>query len=578
MNQKKNRMLGLTKSHPKIQFQQIPIVEGPLSRIEQLRHSLMDEVIQKTVENFSQSHLEMLLGEVLYLERLRMNRKQKHILNWLRFRKDQELLSCIHRQLFKSNTLGQDQVLLKRVIKHYTNEISGHFDPKIYHFATHVVPWGFSWLLNAASVRRFFPFGMTESLRSRLHILGEVPMVQKLAEKGTILLVPTHQSNIDSVLIGYVIYLMSLPPFSYGAGLNLFENPLLSFFMSRLGAYRIDRSKKNILYKNTLKNYSVCILKEGVHSIFFPGGGRSRSGAIETKVKLGLLGTGLEAQLEGMKRGNPKSKVYIIPMVMSYHFVLEASALIESHLAEVGKHRFILMDDDSWQPLKMIRFFWKLFSSQSGITVRIGKPLDIFGNFVDENGESRGPNGTIIDPTRWLMTGGELRKEPQRDQEYTRRLGGRLTEQFHKGNTVLTSHVVAFVFFETLRKKYPEFDLFRFLRLSLVQRTMVYADFLIAVEYYHRLLVQRAQRGDFILSTELQVLPLKEWVRDGIQQLGLFHHVAVLKVYKGMIKTEDMNLLYYYRNRLSGYGLSVLVENSRRTDLVALYDEQGFLA
>ena len=52
--------------------------------------------------------------------------------------------------------------------------------------------------------------------------------------------------------------------------------------------------------------------------------------------------------------------------------------------------------------------------------------MDIFGNFVDEEGRSIGPNGTTIDPARWLTTRGELRTEPQRDQEYVRELGGRL--------------------------------------------------------------------------------------------------------------------------------------------------------
>src|SRR6202022_4555136 len=123
--------------------------------------------------------------------------------------------------------------------------------------------------------------------------------------------------------------LMSLPPFAYGAGLNLFSNPVLSFFMSRLGSYTVDRQKTNSIYKQTLKNYSTRILREGIHSIFFPGGGRSRSGAIESKVKLGLLGTGLEAQIENLKSGKPNPKIFVVPMDMSYHFVLEAGSLIE---------------------------------------------------------------------------------------------------------------------------------------------------------------------------------------------------------------------------------------------------------
>ena len=34
----------------------------------------------------------------------------------------------------------------------------------------------------------------------------------------------------------------------------------------------------------------------------------------------------------------------------------------------------------------------------------------------------------------------------------------------------------------------------------------------------------------------------------------------VVKVSEGAVWTEDMNLLYYYRNRLTGYGLSLLAE------------------
>ncbi len=37
-------------------------------------------------------------------------------------------------------------------------------------------------------------------------------------------------------------------------------------------------------------------IQRGVNSLFFPGGTRSRDGAIETDLKMGLLGTVVEAQ------------------------------------------------------------------------------------------------------------------------------------------------------------------------------------------------------------------------------------------------------------------------------------------
>ena len=109
-------------------------------------------------------------------------------------------------------------------------------------------------------------------------------------------MVPTHFSNLDSVLIAWVIYELGLPPFIYGAGLNLFNIGIFAYFMNSVGAYKVDRRKKNAVYLETLKTYSTLSIQKGCHSLFFPGGTRSRSGKIENVLKMGLLGTAIEAQ------------------------------------------------------------------------------------------------------------------------------------------------------------------------------------------------------------------------------------------------------------------------------------------
>ncbi len=577
--EKAKQTAGVTVRQKRFRLRRVPSVAGPLTLFQSIRPRILQQVVDRTVENFAGVSLDVLLGEALYAERLRLRGMRWNLFTRSRVQRDQKLWKQVQSGLLQPAAEVDRKDLLKTVVDHYAQEVGGFFDPAVYEIATHAVPWGFSWMLNAASVRRFLPWGMTESLQSRIRILGEIQALQKLSERGTILLVPTHQSNLDSLLVGYVIYLMSLPPFAYGAGLNLFSNPVLSFFMSRLGAYTVDRNKQNSIYRQTLKNYSTRILKEGIHSIFFPGGGRSRSGAIESHLKLGLLGTGLEAQIEGMIEGRAKSKVFIVPMVVSYHYVLEAGSLIENYLGEAGKHRFIQGVDESWQLGKVVGFLWKLFAAQSSVTVRVGRALDIFGNFVDEDGRSIGSNGLFIEPDRWLTSLGELRKDSQRDHEYTRELGQRIADRFHKENTVLTSHLVAFSYFELLRARYPDFDLFRFLRLSLAQRTLPWGDFLEAADRDRARLIQLAQKGELHLSEEIESsLDVRVWVRDGIRQLGLYHDAKVIKVSERTIWTEDMNLLYYYRNRLSGYGLSRLVELSGRKNQFGQNDSQGFLA
>ncbi|MFO0006916.1 MAG: 1-acyl-sn-glycerol-3-phosphate acyltransferase, partial [bacterium] len=88
---------------------------------------------------------------------------------------------------------------------------------------------------------------------SRIRVQGEVELLARLGAKHTLVLAPTHLSNLDSPLLGYALYAAGLPPVIYGAGLNLFSNPAMAFFMRRLGAYTVDRRKKHELYKDVLK-------------------------------------------------------------------------------------------------------------------------------------------------------------------------------------------------------------------------------------------------------------------------------------------------------------------------------------
>jgi glycerol-3-phosphate O-acyltransferase len=552
-----------------------PAIGSPLTEFDVIRPRVLEDVVNRTMAEIPAAKAENELTAALYLERQRLHRERGNLFTKSRLKRDRALWGRVHSALLEPAAITDRVPLLREVVAHYADEIGGRFDPRVYRFATSVIPFGFNWLLNAASVKNILPWKMTEDVQRKLKVEGEIEHLKRLAQKGTILLVPTHQSNIDSILVGYVIYLMGLPPFAYGAGLNLFSNPLLSFFMSNLGAYTVDRQKTNSVYKRLLKNYSTRILRQGIHSIFFPGGGRARSGAIERRLKLGLLGTALEAEIENMREGRPNPKVFVVPMTTSYHFVLEASTLIDDHLADAGKHRFIITDDESSQFSKVLNFFWQVFKAQSGMTVRVGKPLDVFGNFVDLDGNSIGPNGTTIDPKCWLSSDGELKAVPQRDNEYTRMLGQKIVERYHAENTVLTSHLVAFTFFEALRERYPDWDLYRFLRMSLAQRTLPWDEFLKEAGEVHRRILECADRGMFYLTPELRTNDVGEWVKDGIRNLGLFHGNAVLKRDETTIYSEDMNLLYYYRNRLAGYGLSLLADPRRRVP--GAHDEKGFL-
>lgn len=178
-------------------------------------------------------------------------------------------------------------------------------------------------------------------LYERIRLQGDVDHVRNMFQHGTVVILPTHLSNLDSIMIGYALdAVVGLPAFSYGAGLNLYESELFAFYMTRLGAYKVDRRKKNPVYLDSLKFMSQVMLERGTNSLFFPGGTRSRSGAIEKELKYGLLNSLLSAQRSIYESGRDQ-KIIVVPMIIGYHCTLEAQALINSHLKSTGKKNML---------------------------------------------------------------------------------------------------------------------------------------------------------------------------------------------------------------------------------------------
>ena len=243
----------------------------------------------------------------------------------------------------------------------------------------------------------------------------------------------------------------SVPVPSFGAGLNLYNTGYTAYFMNRLGAYRIDRRKKNPVYLETLKVMSKQSLESGTSSLFFPGGTRSRSGAMENKFKLGMMGTAVEAQRSNYQKGK-EEKIFIVPVILGYHFVLEGKFLIESHLKNTGKEMYFKSSrDESYSFRKTMKFIWDTFSESSDINLSIGKPMDVLGNFVDEQGNSFDVQNKKVDLKEYFYTNGEVVKDRQRENEYTRRLGSKILDRYHKDNLVLSSQLVAYVAFNILK-------------------------------------------------------------------------------------------------------------------------------
>jgi glycerol-3-phosphate O-acyltransferase len=393
------------------------------------------------------------------------------------------------------------------------------------------------------------------TLNDKLKTKGPIELIRKLSQKGTVILVPTHFSNLDSIIMGWTVKTMGLPAFMYGAGLNLYNTRLFASLMGGLGAYKVDRRKKNEIYLETLKMYSRTAIDNGVHCLFFPGGTRSRYGGIEKKIKLGLLSTAVDVQRENcIKNPDSPRKIFILPAVINYHFVLEAPSLISQELEQSGKELYFVENDGVSNTYKLIKFFIKFFTVSSEMTVSYGHPMDIFGNLVNIEGISTDKNGNQIQLKDYFSFNEEIKIDPQRDNRYTQELSESILAQYYKINIVFTSHVLAFVAFEIIRKRY-NLGIYDLIKIPEEDILINYDFFKEKVEELKNVIVKMHLNGEVDISERFN-WKIDEFINHGIENLGLYNEKRPLIFNKfGNIITQDLSLLYYYRNRLEGYGL-----------------------
>lgn len=453
---------------------------------------------------------------------------------------------------------NKDQEILERIIARYANEIAGNFKPNSYRVTREVVKFWFARLLNGARVKKFGAFFRNQyTLRDKIQVVGKVKMLRKLAKQGTVVMVPTHFSNLDSILIGWIIHSLGLPAFIYGAGLNLFNIKIFAYFMNSLGAYKVDRRKKNLPYLETLKMYSNIAIQRGAHSLFFPGGTRSRSGMIEKQLKLGLLSTAIEAQRNLYMESQPGEevrKIFIVPVTLNYNFVLEAPDLIEDYLHVKGQDKYF-PEQDKYGSFQLITFLFKFFTKGSNISVSIGRGMDVLGNYVNEEGKSIDGQDRVIDTRDYFISNGHISDDKQREDQYTRMLSSRIVTEYHRINRVFASHLAAFVAFEMWQKKFPQLDLFNLLRLPEEDLEIDYVEFRDTFKRVRKKIYELKAEGKVNHATHLKG-KVDMVIKRGVENVGIFHlKRPLLRNKKGNIITKDLTVLYYYHNRLVGYDL-----------------------
>ena len=144
----------------------------------------------------------------------------------------------------------------------------------------------------------------------------------------TVVFVMNHRSNMDYVLVTYLVARASALSYAVGEWARVWP---LSRLIKSMGAYFIRRKSRGALYRKVLARYVEMATSGGVTQAIFPEGGLSLDGKLAAP-KMGLLAYVVEAYTRNGR------DVAFVPVAISYDRVLEDRILIAAD--EAGNRRF----------------------------------------------------------------------------------------------------------------------------------------------------------------------------------------------------------------------------------------------
>ncbi len=148
-----------------------------------------------------------------------------------------------------------------------------------------------------------------------------IARLRRAMKDGSVILLPSHKSHIDYIVLAFVLNQrhLSLPVIAAGDNLNFFP---LGPILRRAGAFYIRRSfKGDRLYGAVVDAYMRRLVIDGWSLEFFLEGGRSRTGKLLSP-KLGLLSLVVDAAL-GVRR-----PMHFAPVSIGYERVVEEKAYV----------------------------------------------------------------------------------------------------------------------------------------------------------------------------------------------------------------------------------------------------------
>jgi glycerol-3-phosphate O-acyltransferase len=177
-------------------------------------------------------------------------------------------------------------------------------------------------------------FAMSKAVQGILNVLYAglevdkegIERVRQAAQRGTLVLLPSHKSHIDYLLLSHVLHLHSLQLPLIAAGDNLSFFPA-GMILRRGGAFFIRRTfRGDRLYAAVVDAYLRRILRDGWPVEVFLEGTRSRTGKL-LPPKLGLLNMLVDSGLS-----IPDKDILFVPVSIGYERLVEEGSYVRELL------------------------------------------------------------------------------------------------------------------------------------------------------------------------------------------------------------------------------------------------------
>ena len=238
-------------------------------------------------------------------ERIRINRGPEKLTRTEikeRVLQDREVREAVHEMLVEENL--SDQKVRKKA-ESYVDEIAADQQMELLNFWIHVLRWIFNRVFSAVDFKE-----------------SQYAELKKANAEGSLVLVSSHKSHFDYLIIGYYAFVNHMAIPHIAAGRNLYFFPL-GPMMRKTGAFFLRRTFKGLrLYPQVFAAYVRVLVKERYNINFYIEGGRSRTGKL-LPPKTGLLAFLLQTVEEGAV-----PDLLFVPTFVGYDRIPEESSYL----------------------------------------------------------------------------------------------------------------------------------------------------------------------------------------------------------------------------------------------------------